>query len=68
MGTQQKKKKRTPDVQAVIAEIKQTQDLDANKLALQPVFEGLTYAPLGVGLTDYINVTTNIVVGTQTGT
>jgi len=67
MGTQQKKKKRTTDTRSIVAEIKRTQDLDINKLALQPTFE-LGYSPVGVGMIDFVNVTTNVVVGTQTGT
>jgi hypothetical protein len=56
MGSQQKKKKRTQDPRSTTSEIKRTQDLDANRLALQPTFE-LGYSPIGVGMTDFVNVT-----------
>src|SRR4029077_14500599 len=59
MGSQQKKKKRTKDVRSTTSEIKRTQDLDANKLALQPKFE-LGYSPTGVGTIDLVNVTESI--------
>jgi hypothetical protein len=59
MGSQQKKKKRTKDVRSTTSEIKRTQDLDANKLALQPTFE-LGYSPTGVGTIDFVNVTESI--------
>ena len=67
MGSQQKKKKRTSDTRAVTAEIKRTQDLDANKLAVLPTHE-VGFRPIGVGTIDFVNVTTSIVTGTQTGT
>jgi len=75
MGTQQKAKKRTKDTRSITSEVKRLQDLDANKLVLEPVIEGGTnlagqidYSPQGVGTTSFVNVTTNVVVGTQTGT
>ena len=67
MGSQQKKKKRTEDTRSITSEIKRTQDLDVNKVALQPTFE-LGYSPVGVGVIDFVNVSTSIVTGTQTGT
>jgi concanavalin A-like lectin/glucanase superfamily protein/fibronectin type III domain protein len=66
MGSHQKKKKRTKDTRAVTSEIKRQQDLDANRLAIQPTFEGSSYAPRGVGLIEFCNVSTSIVGGTQT--
>jgi hypothetical protein len=59
MGSQQKKKKRTKDVRSTTSEIKRTQDLDANKLALQPTFE-IGYSPQGVGTIDFVSVTESI--------
>jgi len=60
MGSHQKKKKRTKDTRAVTSEIKRQQDLDANRLAIQPTFEGSSYAPRGVGLIEFCNVSTTI--------
>ena len=65
MGSQQKKKERTEDTRSLTSEIKRTQVLDINKLALQPTFE-LGYSPIGVGPTSYVNVSTAIVTGIQT--
>lgn len=59
MGTQQKKKKRTDDNRALTAEIKRTQDLDVNKLALEPSFE-LGYSPIGVGTISFVNVSSQL--------
>jgi hypothetical protein len=59
MGSQQKKKKRTKDVRSTTSEIKRTQDLDANKLALQPSFE-IGYSPTGVGTIDFVNISESI--------
>jgi hypothetical protein len=67
MGTQQKKKDITLEARSIIAELKRTQDIDVNKLALEPSFE-LGYSPVGIGTTSYVNVSTSIVTGTQTGT
>ena len=68
MGSQQKKKKRTKDVRSTTSEIKRQQDLDTNRLAIQPTFEGTAYTPQGVGVIDFVNVASSIVIGTQTGT
>jgi len=65
MGSQQKKKKRTKDVRSTTSEIKRTQDLDANKLALQPRFD-IGYSPLGVGTIDIVNLSETI-NASQTG-
>lgn len=65
MGSQQKKKERTEDTRSLTSEIKRTQDLDVNKLALQPSLE-VGHSPVGVGTTSYVNVSTAIVTGTQT--
>jgi len=59
MGTQQKKKKRTTDTRVGLVEVKRTQDLDANKLALQPIFN-FGHSPTGVGMIDFVNVTDTI--------
>lgn len=59
MGSTQKKKKRTDDVRSTITDIQREQDLDVNKLALQPTFE-LGYSPLGVGVVDFVNVSTSL--------
>lgn len=59
MGSQQKKKKRTQDSRSLTGEIKRSQDLDVNKLALQPTFE-LGYSPLGVGTVSFVNVSTSL--------
>ena len=67
MGSQQKKKKRTPDTRSNTSEIKRAQDLDQNRLAIQPSHE-VGYRPIGVGTIDFVNVSTSIVAGTQTGT
>ncbi len=59
MGTEQKKKKRTEDVRSLTSEIKRTQVLDVNKLALEPRLE-IGYSPVGVGTTSYVNVSTSL--------
>jgi hypothetical protein len=59
VGSGQKKKKRTDDVRSTITDIQREQDLDVNKLALQPTFD-LGYSPLGVNTIDFVNVSTSI--------
>lgn len=59
MGTQQKKKKRTQDTRSVTSEVKRLQDLDVNKLALEPRFE-IGYSPVGTGTIDFVNVSTSL--------
>ena len=66
MGTQQKKKKKVTDTNAVVAEIKRTQTLEIVTQALQPAFE-IGYSPLGINTIDFVNVSSSIVAGTQTG-
>lgn len=60
MGSQSKKKKKTPDIRATVAEIKRTQDADAIKLAIQPSFEGTALSPVGINIIDWVNVSTSI--------
>lgn len=60
MGTQSKKKKSTASTKSIVDEIKRDTDLDANKLAIQPIFEGTTYTKMVVQQTDFINVTDSI--------
>ena len=59
MGTEQKKKKRTEDTRSLTSEIKRTQVLDVNKLALEPKLE-IGYSPVGVGTTSYVNVSSSL--------
>jgi len=57
MGSQHKKKKKTTDVNLVIADIQDNLDQQATKIAIQPSFEGTTYMnPLRTSI-DFVNVT-----------
>ena len=57
MASHHKKKKKTPDVNVVIADIKRDQDQDATRTAIQPAFEGTTYMPPMRAMIDFVNVT-----------
>ncbi len=57
MGSHHKKKKKTNDVNVVIADIKDEQDQEATKAAIQPAFEGTTYMPPMRAMIDFVNVT-----------
>ena len=57
MGSHHKKKKKTQDVNVVIADIKDEQEIEATKAAIQPVFEGTSYLyPIRASI-DFVNVT-----------
>jgi len=57
MGSLHKKKKKTPDVNVVIADIKRDQDQEASAIALQPSYEGNTYIVQSRTMIDFVNVT-----------
>jgi Fibronectin type 3 domain-containing protein len=59
MTTGSKKKKRTKDPRSTEMEIKRKQDLDHNKLALQPRFE-VGYSLVGICVTEHCDVTETI--------
>jgi hypothetical protein len=57
LGSHHKKKKKTENVNVVIADISRDQDQEASKAALQPSYEGNTYiVPLRT-MIDFVNVT-----------
>lgn len=60
MGSHHKKKKKTPSVNVVIADIKRDQDQEASKAALQPSYEGNTYIVQSRTMIDFVNVTESI--------
>jgi len=57
LGSHHKKKKKTENVNVVIADIKDEQDQDATRTAIQPVFEGITYMTPIRWMIDFVNVT-----------
>jgi hypothetical protein len=57
MGSHHKKKKKTPSVNVVIADIKRDADQEASKAALQPSYEGNTYIVQSRTMIDFVNVT-----------
>jgi hypothetical protein len=57
LGSQHKKKKRTQNINVDIADIKDQQDQEATKTALQPTFEGTTYIVPMRAMIDFVNVT-----------
>jgi hypothetical protein len=61
-------RERTEDVRIDVAEFKRRMGLDINRLALSDGFESTTYTPKGVGVISVVNVSSNVVIGTQTGT
>ncbi len=60
MGSQHKKKKKTTNVNVVVADIQDTVDQQATKDAIQPAFEGTTYMPPMRAMIDFVNVTETI--------
>jgi len=60
MGSHHKKKKKTPDVNVIIADISRDQDQEASKAALQPSYEGNTYIVQSRTMIDFVNVTESI--------
>src|SRR6185436_5227937 len=60
MGSHHKKKKKTPSVNVVIADIKRDADQEASKAALQPTYEGNTYIVQSRTMIDFVNVTESI--------
>lgn len=57
MGSHHKKKKKTPSVNVVIADIKRDADQEASKAALQPSYEGNAFIVLSRTTIDFVNVT-----------
>jgi len=57
LGSHHKKKKKTPNVNVVVADIKRDQDQDAIRTAIQPTFEGTNYMPPLRAMIDFVNVT-----------
>ena len=57
MGSHHKKKKKTEDVNVVIADVKDEQDQSATRTAIQPAFEGTNYMPPLRAMIDFVNVT-----------
>jgi concanavalin A-like lectin/glucanase superfamily protein/fibronectin type III domain protein len=57
LGSHHKKKKKTPSVNVVIADIKRDADQEASKAALQPSYEGNTYIVQSRTMIDFVNVT-----------
>ncbi len=57
MGSHHKKKKKTQDVNVVIADISRDADQEASKAALQPSYEGNTYIVPSRTMIDFVNVT-----------
>jgi len=60
MGTQIRKRKGTTDSRSITAEIKNAADSDIINLAINPVFEGVTYLQLGRAMIDFVNVTDTV--------
>ncbi len=60
MGSHHKKKKKTENVNVVIADISRDADQEASKAALQPSYEGNTYIVPSRSMIDFVNVTDTI--------
>jgi len=60
MGSHRRKKKGTSDNRSIVSDIKRQADQDALRTALQPTFEGTTYTPAIVAITDFVNVTESV--------
>jgi hypothetical protein len=62
------RREQTPDFRNEVEKILRLQDADINTRALGQTFEGTAFMDTGSGTIDFVNVSTNVVVGTQTGT
>jgi len=60
MGSHHKKKKKTTNVNVIVADISRDADQEASKAALQPSYEGNTYIPPTRTMIDFVNVTETI--------
>ena len=56
------------DARDELMEAERLRIADINRLAIAQVFENITFSPNGVGTISFVNVSTSIVTGTQTGT
>jgi len=56
MGSQHKKKKKSPNINVTVVDNKRDQDRDSNRLALQPTFEGTAYTVPIISQTDFCQV------------
>jgi len=60
MGTHHRRRKTTSNQNSIINQMRRDSDLDQNKLALQPTFEGTTYTVSMVSQIDFVNVTDSV--------